>query len=156
MYVVTDDPENTNELFQNKSDFYENLGELSADYVEDSGDIATQADFFLRIMKSYGCEAGISESLTDYNGEPSRWFVLTEEARRNYFEKKFTCAREEMDKLTLYDFIRSDPWALRHDLYDNYGDLICYEDNGYQILDNAMRDMECGKKYYVTNAILVH
>lgn len=134
-----------------ESDFYSMCGYM-LDYVENVSDderIMVVSDFLSKLLEKYGFEAGEESSTGNF------FFVISNEARQNYFAKRYEAVKKYVGKMTLEEFSKS-VIELQNMIDDDCGDAVYFNGTFYHSFDHFIRNAKLNKKYYIGNIVLMH
>ncbi|MEG6569129.1 hypothetical protein [Thermoanaerobacterium thermosaccharolyticum] len=135
--------------FLNEEELYDSFVGSIADYV--NGDIDRNAAINELVI-----------SLTPYGiiYDPTEQSITFRQGfKEAFFKERYTNLKKYVSKLTLEEFSGSTDtfplYCIKKTIEDKYGTYI-YFDNVYITLDEFVRNMEEGKKYYFGSAIDYH
>lgn len=128
-----------------ESSFYGMLDELNIDFVS-NGDPGENR-FFLQTMRD--AAAGVGKDEKEY-------FILTDEAKRNYFKNRFEKLKTFLSDLTLDTFALTGMYEISNLIEIRDGDCISMDGDRPKTVDAWLREAETGVKYYVGNVVIMH
>lgn len=155
LYQITTNPEMTYAF--DERDFFEDVYELGAEYVENSGEVQSEKDLE-RLEHTLNGIGFVTETDPHVPG----FVVLPMDAeqvgamRKEFFAPRLQAVKTVADELTLDDFVtrRSCITELVEILDNESGDMIyLFDDNYSRILsmDDFIRELKPDTKYWVLN-----
>lgn len=135
------------DLYENAGHAFDYILELNEEYQE------SHRDHIIATLKKAGCKTG-----TDTDDNVS-YIIVTESAKKNYFQDKFKKLQEYVKNLTLGEFSSGDGGAvynIGHLVDDIYGDAVYLDGSYYDSFDYFIRNAEPGEKYYFGNVLQIH
>lgn len=155
-----------------ESDLYDECGALSVDYVldvEKEQMVELRDDllgFFAKLganvtkVSAEGTAADETESETDGDAEMIDCVEFSDDFKRNYFRKSFESARKLINEMDLdvfagINYKSNMLYNLISSISDNYGDMVYFNASCYT-MDDFIRSVEPGKKYFFGNIVLLH
>lgn len=143
LYEIDQNPENLGSI--TKVDFYEGVG-VTAEWFSD-GTIDDLEPVLNRLHEA-GAEMGVDQNYP--------YFVLTPEAKQNYFREKFQKAKSIMEEMTLEEFSKSTLETMRSAIENDWDDAVCTGGTTPAPLDRWIREAKTGVKFYLGNVVVMH
>lgn len=148
VYEIETDRDNVG--FLDESDLYDLAG-YGADYFQNIENETPILQKFLKRWKDYGAYTG---TVTNYEGKSIPWIVFTRDAREAYFKAKFVTMQKLAATMT-FDQFCSDVTNLKRAVCDTYDDAV-YFNKYFQPMDDFLRTLILGKRYYIGHAVFMH
>lgn len=155
LYQITTDPEMTYAF--DERDFFEDVYELGAEYVENSGEVQSEKDLerLRQILNGIGFITKTDPHVPGFMITP----MDTEQARvikETFFTPRLQAVKTVADELTLDDFVtrRSCITELVEILDNESGDMVYLFDENYSrilSMDDFIRELKLDTKYWVLN-----
>lgn len=149
IYEIATNPEELGCM--DESDFYEMAGNAADFFADvDKEDAAEDAKNFVKMFGKHSAETEEGSE----NGGP--WFVLTDDVRRSFFQKRLEELQALVKNMTIDKFALEYPHELQHTVHNRYGDAV-YLNSVFYDLDYFIRECaQSGVRYYVGNVVLMH
>lgn len=131
----------------------EELDGIEFDYCKpiSEEEVNTAVSDLLEMLKKHG--AKVEETMDDESGEPVFSFVLTNDVKKFYFKNQFHSFKKAAAEITLDKFATEDPYQLRWLINASYTDAAYSYSEGFNSLDQFMRQALVDTAYYVKNAV---
>ncbi len=112
---------------------------------------------FLDVLEKAGAQTG-KEIVETAEGDRETYFVIfSQDAKMGYFKAIYERFRRLTANMSLADFSLCSQFELTNLLGDVYGDLILDRDNDtYNNVDETIRNLELGVKYYIGNILYMY
>lgn len=107
---------------------------------------------FIEVLKKHGAQYGTGKA----GAEEIPWVIFSQETKGNYFRERFEKMKQLAGGMTLDQFSESKEEVkhLKLIIDDEFGDAV-YFNSSFYTLDDFIRDVEPGMKYFIGNVLRI-